>query len=172
MRGNKALMQSAKSGGSDNHETPMNVLNKVHALFGGIIDLDPCTTALNPTGAQNIFCPPADGLEKNWMDGTYVNPPYSQIKKWSARCATSHMLEGNEIVLLCPARTDTKWWHENVVKFATAICYVKGRLKFVGQLHGAPFPSAIVYYGKRVQVFDSIFNDLGDVRWMIKSSIT
>ena len=49
------------------------------------------------------------------------------------------------VVCLLPARTDTKWWHDYVMK-AWEIRLVRGRLKFKGAPTSAPFPSAIVIF--------------------------
>lgn len=59
------------------------------------------------------------------------------------------------VVCLIPARTDTKYWHDYVMK-AHYVHLVKGRVKFGGGLKtnahtpGAPFPSAVVVFGKSV----------------------
>jgi site-specific DNA-methyltransferase (adenine-specific) len=50
-----------------------------------------------------------------------------------------------EVVMLIPSRTDTRWWHEYIMK-ASEIRFVRGRLKFGGAKYNAPFPSAIVVF--------------------------
>ena len=52
--------------------------------------------------------------------------------------------------MLIPSRTDTKYWHNYIMKAASAIYFVKGRLKFKNGDEGAnaaPFPSAVVVFG-------------------------
>lgn len=49
------------------------------------------------------------------------------------------------VVALLPARTDTRWWHDCVMK-AKEIRFIKGRLRFDGHKHNAPFPSAVVVW--------------------------
>ena len=49
------------------------------------------------------------------------------------------------VVCLIPARTDTAWWHDYVMK-ANEIRLVRGRLKFGGAKNSAPFPSAVVVF--------------------------
>lgn len=51
------------------------------------------------------------------------------------------------VVCLVPSRTDTKWWHEYVMK-ASEIRFIKGRLKFGDSKNSAPFPSASIVFGK------------------------
>ena len=47
--------------------------------------------------------------------------------------------------MLIPARTDTRYWHDYVMK-AAEIHLVKGRLKFGDSKNSAPFPSAVVVF--------------------------
>jgi len=50
-----------------------------------------------------------------------------------------------KIVVLLPARTDTKLFHEYILPYSK-IEFLRGRLKFKGAKHGAPFPSMIVTF--------------------------
>ena len=52
--------------------------------------------------------------------------------------------------MLVPARTDTKYWHDYVMK-AEMVFFIKGRLKFGDSENSAPFPSAVVVFSKRPQ---------------------
>lgn len=47
------------------------------------------------------------------------------------------------MVLLLPARTDTKWFHDYIYK-KHEIRFIKGRLKFNDCNSNAPFPSMLV----------------------------
>lgn len=47
------------------------------------------------------------------------------------------------VVMLIPARTDTKYFHEYIYK-RHEVRFVKGRLKFGAGKCGAPFPSMLV----------------------------
>lgn len=51
------------------------------------------------------------------------------------------------VVCLVPSRTDTKWWHDYAMK-GNEIRFIKGRLKFGNSKNSAPFPSAIIVFGK------------------------
>jgi site-specific DNA-methyltransferase (adenine-specific) len=77
---------------------------------------------------------------------TFLNPPYGKEIEFWLRCALNHSLKGNLVVCLIPSRTDTKWWHEIVMK-AVEIRFLRGRLKFGDATDSAPFPSAIVIFG-------------------------
>ena len=58
-----------------------------------------------------------------------------------------HSCKGNLVICLIASRTDTKWWHEIVMK-ADEIRFLRGRLKFGDSKTNAPFPSAVIVFGK------------------------
>jgi hypothetical protein len=123
---NKVMFSSVH----DNWSTPKDVYDKLNAEFR--FNDDPCP--LHGRG----------GLEREWGTSTFVNPPYSEIKLWVER-GFNEALKGKIIVMLIPSRTDTRWWHDYVMK-AYEIRFIKGRLKFGDNKNSAPFPSAIVIF--------------------------
>lgn len=73
----------------------------------------------------------------------YLNPPYGrEISKWVEK-AYNENLNGTMVVLLLPARTDTRWFHDFIYK-KHEIRFLKGRLKFNDGKSYAPFPSMVV----------------------------
>lgn len=58
---------------------------------------------------------------------------------------TNEGKENTIVVMLLPARTDTKWFHEYIYGRAT-IRFIRGRLKFGWSKNSAPFPSMIVIF--------------------------
>ena len=71
-----------------------------------------------------------------------MNPPYGrEIKHWMKKASEADAT----VVCLVPARTDTAWWHDYVMR-ANEIRYIRGRLKFGGSKNSAPFPSAVIIY--------------------------
>jgi site-specific DNA-methyltransferase (adenine-specific) len=89
--------------------------------------------------------PTFDGLRRNWGKRNFVNPPYGrQIVAWIKK-GYEESLKGNLVVFLIPSRTDTKWWHDYIMK-ANEIRFIKGRLKFDGAKNCAPFPSCVVVF--------------------------
>ena len=125
---NKVMFSSA----SDHWSTPKDVYDALDKEFH--FAFDPC-----PLGGVS-------GLETDWDSPAYVNPPYSNISAWCKRCYEEYLL-GKTIVMLIPSRTDTKYWHDYIMK-ATEIRFIKGRLKFGGSKNSAPFPSAIVIFNQ------------------------
>ena len=147
------------------HQSPAEVMIRVRQ-YAPIV-LDPATTKDNPTGAQyirTVDCDP-DGLATAWHEFrglTYVNPPYgrSYNRVWAHKIASEGML-GDEIIALVAARTGSRWWR--FMWEATRICFIDHRLKFVGMPSGAPFDSALCYWGSRPRAFRRCMKDLGRV---------
>jgi len=127
---NKVLFSSAH----DNWSTPKEVYASLDAEFR--FDDDPC-----PLYGDG-------GLEREWGGVAFVNPPYSKIKDWCKK-AYNEWQKGKTVVMLIPSRTDTRYWHEYIMK-ATEIRFIKGRLKFGDSKGTAPFPSAIVVFERAV----------------------
>ena len=79
----------------------------------------------------------------------FCNPPYGrEIGKWVEKAFRTNAEHGNLIVMLLPARTDTKWFHDFIYNRAE-VRFVRGRLKFGDSKSGAPFPSMVVIYHER-----------------------
>lgn len=107
--------------------------------------LDVCATADNAK-CDDYYTEAMDGLRLKWDGIVWCNPPYGRnINKWIKK-AVNAALGGATVVMLLPARTDTKWFHELVYRRAE-IRFVRGRLKFGGSNNAAPFPSMICIFG-------------------------
>jgi len=113
--------------------TPRAFYQALNAEFG--FDFDPC-----PPGPQ------FDGLTCTWGKVNFINPPFKGIEKWVAK-AYDEAQHGAVSVLLIPSRTDTRWWHDYVMK-ASEIRFIKGRLKYDDMKSPAPFPSCVVVFKK------------------------
>jgi phage N-6-adenine-methyltransferase len=147
-------MFSSKTG---DWSTPQEFFDKLDWRFGPF-DLDPCATPTN-TKCPNFFTEAENGLSKSWEGFTcFVNPPYGRgIDEWIKKGYNEARTEGTKVVMLIPARTDTKYWHQYVMR-ADEVYFVKGRLKFGGSENGAPFPSAVIVFDgeNRRQIFGAI----------------
>ena len=93
--------------------------------------------------------PEKDGLSEDWAAVTFCNPPYSQLKSTKVKLgwvdkAHQECQKGKTVVLLIPARTDTQWFHDIILKNNYEVRFLKGRLKFGNSKTAAPFPSIIV----------------------------
>lgn len=94
---------------------------------------------------ENFFTPEDNALVQDWSPGPiFANPPYGDALPECVRKAHAEFLKGNTVVLLVPARTDTKWWVHCV---DGEIRFIQGRLRFNGSKNSATFPSVVVVLG-------------------------
>ena len=121
---------------SDSRGTPKWIMPLFENWF------DPCPLDLNPK---------FNGLEIEWKDKTYCNPPYTDTTKWVKK-AIEEWKKGKTIILLTRADFTTNYSKlliENKAKYF----YCSELLNFIGingeKLH-SPFPSVlwILYKGE------------------------
>lgn len=104
---------------SDHWQTPDWLLNQLDNEFN--FDFDPC-----PLHAD------FDGLTIEWGNSNFVNPPYNRIDKPKfIQKAYDEWKKGKTCVLLIPAATSTKQFHELILPNAE-IRFLKGRVAFKG----------------------------------------
>ena len=136
---NKSMFSSA----SDNWPTPQSNFNELAREFA--FELDVCADKEN-TKCARFFTREDDGLKQTWGGYCWMNPPYGrEIGAWTRRCLEVAKFDGVEVIALVPARVDARWFRD--CWDAVAICFVYGRLRFLGAESSAPFPSALVYWG-------------------------
>ena len=130
-------------------ETPKYLFDKISSIFN--FSLDVCALPENAK-CENYYTPKDDGLSKPWRGGVWCNPPYGrEISSWVKKAYEESQKEYNSFVLmLLPARTDTRWWWDWVQGKAT-LFFIKGRVKFGDHNVGAPFPSVLALYMKDFQ---------------------
>lgn len=150
------------------HYTPESILDLVIAVMGEI-DLDPCsnskTTPNVPATAH--YTTEDDGLTLPWCGVVYMNPPYGRvIGEWVTKLV-SEFESGSitQAIALVPARVDTEWWNNltSCQRTIPLVCFVRGRLTFIGNEDPAPFPSALVYLGDNRTEFYSVFSSIGRI---------
>lgn len=129
-------------------ETPQNLFNNLNEEFN--FTLDPCSTRENAK-CEKYYTIKENGLIQDWKNETvFCNPPYgADIKKWVQKCYEENIKNNITIVMLIPARTDTKYFHKFIYN-KHEIRFLKGRLKFGNSKYSAPFPSMIVIFKKRI----------------------
>ena len=132
-------MYSSKT---DLWSTPQYLFDELNKEFNFTIDV--CAIPENAK-CQKFYTPDIDGLQQKWDGVCWCNPPYGRsIGKWVEKSYEEYC-KGNIIVMLLPARTDTKWFH-NYIYGKAEIRFIKGRLKFGNSKNSAPFPSMICIY--------------------------
>lgn len=131
---------------SDDWATPQDFFIKYDKIYN--FGLDAAASSENAKCAK-YFSVVDDGLNQSWggYGAVWCNPPYSQLKKWIQKAYKESLL-GVIVVMLIPARTDTAAWHDYIFPYAE-IEFIRGRLKFGNSKNSAPFPSAIVIFGKK-----------------------
>lgn len=139
----KMVNRGLYSSVTDEWETPQDLFNELNQEFH--FTLDPCASTDNHK-CEKWYSRSDDGLSKSWSGETvFVNPPYgSEIQKWVAKCAAENK-GGVVCVMLLPARTDTRWFHEYIYHKAE-VRFIKGRIRFGNSKWNAPFPSMIVVF--------------------------
>jgi DNA N-6-adenine-methyltransferase (Dam) len=139
----------------------------------GHIDLDPASskTFQRTVQAAKFFTTQTNGLLQPWRGRAFLNPPYAHplmsqfvgklIKDFHAGNVTA-------AILLGPNSTDTEWFHE-AAQVASAVCFVRGRIKFVdGNVGGGDRASpsqgsTFIYFGRDTARFHAVFSQFGMV---------
>ncbi len=105
---------------SDHWETPKWLYNQLNDEFN--FDFDPCPL-------YSKF----DGLVIPWGKSNFVNPPYNRVDKpkFIKKAYEEWLGGGKTVVLLIPAATGTKQFHE-LIKPNAEIRFIKGRVAFAG----------------------------------------
>lgn len=134
------------SSATDEWATPWDFFQRVSREFRGF-DLDPCALPTSAKAAR-YYTPEDDGLSQAWTGRVWLNPPYGRtIGLWTARAVEAVTNGDAEVVVgLLPARTDTEWWHRDVMAQAAEVRLIRGRLRFGEATSSAPFPSALVVW--------------------------
>ena len=139
---------------TDEWPTPQILFDSLHDEFN--FTLDPCASSENAK-CSNFYTREDNGLEQPWHGSVFMNPPYGrEMRKWIAK-AYEESRKGATVICLIPARTDTRYWHEYVMK-AAEVRFIRSRLHFdntrhqerkaegKATAHNAPFPSVVVVF--------------------------
>lgn len=138
---NTKLRATMFSSATSEWGTPQSLFDALNKKYQ--FTLDACATEEN-FKVSNYYTVEKDGLSQPWNGRVYCNPPYGRtIGKWVKKAYESACLT----VMLLPARTDTRWFHDFIYHNDNAkIQFLRGRLKFNDGKNPAPFPSMIVVF--------------------------
>ena len=132
---------------TDEWATPKEFYNKLNEEFH--FTLDPCADEHNHK-CDTYFTSEQDGLKQDWSGHVvFCNPPYGnkETGRWTQKCWEEAQKPNTTVVLLIPARTDRKSFHQYIYKQPNVeIRFVQGRLKFGDSKDPAPFPSMVVVF--------------------------
>lgn len=137
------------SSGSDEWATPQELFDALNAEFA--FTLDPCANEENHK-CERFFTREQNGLLQNWGGETvFCNPPYGkELPKWVKKASDEASKGNTTVVMLIPARTDTRYFHELIWNQpGVEVRFLRGRLKFGAAKNSAPFPSMVVIFGRR-----------------------
>lgn len=151
--------------------TPRALFDRLDAEFQFACDLAADAESALPPG-RTSYLGPGSRLHENALDADWIplcrqrpgwlNPPYSRrrnlsIAPWMARCLELQQ-RGGAVVAVLPARTDTPWWHDCVMR-AQEIRLVRKRIHFEpspawraahpDKRSSGNFPSAVVIWDGR-----------------------
>lgn len=79
----------------------------------------------------------------------YINPPFSRLKD-IPKYIYDLLCNYNKVLLLMPARTDTKYF-EILMCFHPFIYFITGRLHFNDSKKPAPFPCILLYFNDTIR---------------------
>jgi ParB family chromosome partitioning protein len=136
----------------------------------GTIQVDPAShpEAQRTVKAKTFFTEADNGLAQKWCGKVWLNPPYAQpaigdfAEKMIAEREAGRV---SEAIMLTHNYTDTAWF-QKLASAATAICFTRGRIKFVspdGRVAAPTQGQAFFYFGARLQTFTAHFADVGFV---------
>ena len=108
---------------SDKWATPKALYDMLNDEFK--FDCDPCPISWKEGDP--------DGLQIEWGERSFVNPPYSNVAAWIAK-AHAEWKKGKLVVLLINAITDTKAFHD-YINGQAEIRFIRGRVKFESPNH-------------------------------------
>lgn len=127
--------------------TPQNLFDRLDEEFQFKIDL-----AADSTNAKcNAFLDESiDALTRDWScPSCWLNPPYGskshKLENWIKKAYEDSEKFGSTIVVLIPARTNTRWWHKYCMN-ASEVRFICGRPKFGDAKHGLPQPLALIIF--------------------------
>ena len=128
-------------------QTPTAIFRDLDSEFN--FELDAAASAQNSLCKKFISKEDDAILMDEWpASRIWLNPPYKRNSHFLEK-AVKESLKGKLVVVLIFARTDTRWWHDWVMPYASQVRLIKGRLHFSkadGMSGPSTAPSAIVVF--------------------------
>ncbi len=142
--------------------TPHIIVDILNEIWPEGIALDPCSGPESIVGAkvkwQGTKMPSPTvanpdrtvwtgfGLVQPWLERTYVNPPFKDLKAWMKYAEQGK----KETALLVPVRTSRKWWRQYAQGYHIAWL---NPITFLGYAGTYPVPLVLLYKGDRLESF-------------------
>jgi ParB family chromosome partitioning protein len=157
----------SNNSGENEWYTPIEYIESARKVMGSI-DLDPasCEFANKSILAKKIYTIQDSGLTQKWDGNVWLNPPYSSdlMTKFIQKVSKSYN-DGDiqQAIVLTNNATETNWFN-SLVEHASAIVFIKGRIKFISTSGKNNTPlqgQSIVYFGRRNSEFLNEFERFG-----------
>lgn len=171
----KQLKSAAPPKDPDSWRTPNTkdqpVVDLVKKALGGSIWLDPCSGSSSNIPASVRYYKDDDGLAQHqtWSKSVFINPPFSDPYPWVERCCME-TARGNvsaAVMLLKAGVVSNVGTGELINKYASALCYWRGRINFLNDegnpIKGSDFDCVFVYFGSRLDLFREAFGGRGTI---------
>jgi hypothetical protein len=152
----------------DDQCTPPEIVEVVRWIFGGTIDLDPCSNPWSVVGAEREVMLPewegaelsperharvtyGDGLAIPWKGRKYLNPPYGAepLTAFMNNARHAAALGEGPSIMLTKVKSSLRGWQVHVPP-AASTCWLKGRVSYLvpgeEKRVNAPFCSALILW--------------------------
>ena len=160
-------LKACFSSKTDDWATPQDFYDKLDDEFH--FTLGPCADEYNHK-CDLFYTKEQNGLAQDWGGHVvFCNPPYGkEIESWVRYAYEQSRKPGTTVVMLIPARTDTRYFHDYIYGKAE-LRFVRGRLKFGDATSSAPFPSMVVVYRCHKDVLgETANNEAADVEPLVR----
>lgn len=156
--------KASKKVEKDNWQTPWFILDAVKNFYKGVglEMIDPCPANPDFDAFEKYRPSPPKGF------GYYINPPFSQYKKWSKYFRVGVPAHYPEQIWMCHHNHDTKWFANLINGDSVLMCMFFKRVKFIDPFTREPSNStaigkcqSLIYTGKFESKFRKCFKELG-----------
>lgn len=115
-------------------------------------------------------CPPnptVDGLNENWQEHVYCNPPYSNPHPWVLKAREEAGSDRSTSIIFCLNHDHSTDWWADLTPLITTACLVGKRVRFTHPQGEASEPgkrpTILTYYGPYPHRFNAVFHDIGTI---------
>lgn len=153
---NKKTQEVLFGSGKGDYRTPVSLFHQLDKEFNFTMDV---AADKENTLCRDFLSEKKSAFTHVWSIQNFCNPPYGRgIIAWVNEATVQKERHGSGTVMLLPARTDTKWFHK-AMESVNEIRFLKGRLTFQGEEHGAPFPSVLLIWYNSAHVGSGVEPD-------------
>ena len=119
---------AAMTSNKDDWETPQSLFDQLDEEFHFILD---AASSDQNAKCEHHYTAENSGLEHSWEGETvFCDPPYGRnIGDWIRKASQEASKPDTLVVLLVPARTDTRWFQNHILHRAE-VRFLPGRLKY------------------------------------------